>query len=147
MAIQLKRYIMNNKALLISLLISAVSVSACAEEQVQVVERGSSKLPEKHLIPPPNELNKGSKHVQQWHKGTLQFINLEGGFYGFIGDKGERLLPLNLDVKYRQHGAVLNIYGFVDNDIMTIQQWGKPFRVLKVEVIEEGAKQPPANDI
>lgn len=138
---------MNKQVLLITFMLSSLSLVACAEEQVNVVKSDSSTLPEKHQIPPPSALDKGSKKVQKWHTGKLQFINLEGGFYGFIGDNGERLLPLGLDKKYRQHGAEIKILGYIDKDIMTIQQWGQPFKVLKVEMIKEGTKVPPSDNI
>lgn len=127
-------------------IVSTVLVtSACAQEEPlsEMSTKGSNTkeaLPMKHHTPPPpSELSKAP--VQGvWYVGTLKFYNLEGGFFGFIGDNGERFLPLNLDKKYQQNGARLKILGKIDKDIMTIQQWGQPFRVEQVEIIKAGNK-------
>ena len=36
--------------------------------------------------------------------GIIKYINLEGGFYGIIGDDGENYDPLNLPDNYRIDG-------------------------------------------
>jgi hypothetical protein len=94
----------------------------------------------KHNTPPPNELSKGELPVGQWYTGTLKFYNMEGGFFGFHGDNGERFLPLNLDKRFHQHDAKIKLFGYADNNIMTIQMWGTPFKVQKVELIKAGEK-------
>ncbi|WNC69022.1 hypothetical protein RI845_02445 [Thalassotalea nanhaiensis] len=138
------------KNLLTTLMIVSTTLitSACANESLSETSTTASNtekaLPMKHHTPPPtSELSKAP--IQgQWYVGTLKFYNLEGGFFGFTGDNGERFLPLNLDKKYQQNGAKIKIFGKVDNDIMTIQQWGKPFRVEQVEIIKAG-KQSTVN--
>ncbi|KGJ93457.1 hypothetical protein [Thalassotalea sp. ND16A] len=94
----------------------------------------------KDNTPPPNELSKGELPIGQWYTGTLKYYNLEGGFFGFHGDNGERLLPLNLEKRFQQHGAKIKLFGYVDKNIMTIQMWGTPFKVQKVELIKAGEK-------
>ncbi|WNC71868.1 hypothetical protein RGQ13_17360 [Thalassotalea psychrophila] len=132
---------MRKRNYLCTAMLVSLSLVACANDQPQ--EKPTTKkeaLPMKHHTPPPpSELSKAPMQGQ-WYVGTLKFYNLEGGFFGFIGDNGERFLPLNLDKKYQQNGAIIKIFGKVDNDIMTIQQWGQPFRVEQVEVIKAGKK-------
>ena len=106
------------------------------EENTKTSEKET--LPAKNYTPPPNEASKGMKKNAQWYTGTLKFYNLEGGFYGFTGENGELLLPLNLGNEFKQNGAKIKLYGYIDNDIMTIQMWGSAFHVLEAELLEKG---------
>ena len=140
---------MRNVFITASLLSVTFMASGCqqqsdnAEQTTAAVSTTNVKLA-KNNTPPPEELSKKDVEMGQWYTGTLKYYNLEGGFFGFVGDNGERFLPLNLDKKYQQNGAKVRILGKENNDIMTIQQWGTPFTVQKVEIIEAGAK--PALD-
>ena len=61
-----------------------------------------------------------------WQRGRVQFLNLEGGFYGIITDSA-------------QNGAIVRIKGKVKN-VLTIQQWGTPFTITEIELITPGNK-------
>ncbi|WP_286264281.1 hypothetical protein [Thalassotalea atypica] len=73
-----------------------------------------------------------------WRKGEVRFFNLEGGFYGLIADNGDKLLPMNLNKKYKQHGAIIQFQGHYIKDMMTIQQWGQVYKITKVQLIKAG---------
>ena len=64
--------------------------------------------------------------------GTITYIDLEGGFYGFIASDGAQYLPLDLPDEYKQDGLVVDITGVIDTDVMTIQMWGQPLRILSI---------------
>ncbi|MDN7011724.1 DUF333 domain-containing protein [Methanoculleus sp. FWC-SCC3] len=64
--------------------------------------------------------------------GTVTYVDLEGGFYGIVGDDGERYLPLDLDERYQVDGMRLTFAGEVSRDTMTIQQWGTPVEIFAV---------------
>lgn len=64
--------------------------------------------------------------------GTVTYIDLEGGFYGIIADKGGRYLPLNLNESYRVDGMRLTFVGEVKRDTATIQQWGTPLEIIDI---------------
>lgn len=88
------------------------------------------------------ELEKPSALEANWQIGTVQFLNLEGGFYGIVTKDGKKLLPLNLQKNYQQVGAVIKFTGKAEPELRTIQQWGTPFRIKDVEIITAGRKQP-----
>lgn len=71
-------------------------------------------------------------------QGTVRFMNLEGGFYGIITKDGRRLLPMNLKKELRQDGAVIEFSGDIVKDVMTIQQWGTPFKIEGIKFIKPG---------
>jgi uncharacterized protein YceK len=74
-----------------------------------------------------------------WQRGRVQLLNLEGGFYGIITDSGRKLLPMNMAKEFAQNGAIVRVKGKV-KDIMTIQQWGTPFTITDIELINPGNK-------
>ncbi len=78
------------------------------------------------------------KMHQSWQQFTVKYINLEGGFFGLVSEKGAKLLPMNLPKQYRVNGTILRIKGEPIKNIMTIQQWGQPFKVIDVELIKMG---------
>ena len=78
------------------------------------------------------------------YKGTIHYMNLEGGFFGIVTDKGEKLLPFGLEKKYFVEGTVIMFSGNHEKGMMTIQQWGTPFRIDQVQLISLGKnKQNP----
>jgi len=96
----------------------------------------------------PNENVKpimdSNKQETQWRTGTIKFMEFEGGFFGIVTDKGEKLLPMNLAKKFHQVDAKVKIQGKLVTDMMTIQQWGTPFKITKIELIKAG--KPRGND-
>ncbi len=69
---------------------------------------------------------------------TVKYLSLEGGFYGLITSDGMNLLPLNLAKSYQVVGTVLKVEGYIINDMATIQQWGKPFKITTVKLLKKG---------
>ncbi len=78
-----------------------------------------------------------------WLHATVSYQRMEGGFYGLITHDGKKLFPLNLATEYRQAGAVIRFKGHVEEGVMTIQQWGKPFKISDLQLIKEGRKKVP----
>jgi len=94
-------------------------------------------------------LNKPEKKTvpnQSRYKGTIRFLNLEGGFYGIVTQEGQKLLPVNLPKEYRQAGALVEISGVFLKETVTIQQWGSPFRIDEIKLIKAG-KKPNTHEI
>jgi hypothetical protein len=64
--------------------------------------------------------------------GTVQYIDLEGGFYGIVGDDGTRYLPLNLPEEFSEDGLAVEFTGYIREDVATIQQWGTPLEITEI---------------
>lgn len=80
-----------------------------------------------------------------WQQAKVTYLNFEGGFYGLITHNGDKYLPMNLDKAFKQDGAIVNIKGKVEN-IMTTQQWGKPFKISDIQLVKAGRVKVPAKD-
>ena len=68
--------------------------------------------------------------------GTVRYIDLEGGFYGIIGDDGKKYLPIDLDQQYKTDGLKVRFRFKARRDVMTITMWGIPVEVLVIDKIE-----------
>ncbi len=67
---------------------------------------------------------------------TVKYMKMEGGFYGLLTKEGQRWLPMNLKNEFKKNGAVVKVVGHELKDIMTIQQWGKPFSITDIKLIK-----------
>lgn len=64
--------------------------------------------------------------------GTVNYIDLEGGFYGIVADDGARYLPQNLPAEFAQDGLGVTFTAKVLEDVATIQQWGTPIEIIEI---------------
>lgn len=65
--------------------------------------------------------------------GTVTFVELEGGFYGIVGDDGENYLPFNLAPEYQVDGLRIAFEYEPVKDTGTIQMWGAPVNLTFIE--------------
>jgi len=64
--------------------------------------------------------------------GIATYVDLEGGFFGFVADDGTKYLPVNLPPgPGLQEGQRVEVTA-VPVDVSTIQMWGTPIRVLQL---------------
>ena len=69
--------------------------------------------------------------------GTVQYIDLEGGFYGIVADDGTQYLPLNLPAEFSEDGLAIEFTGYLREDIATIQQWGTPLEITHINLNDD----------
>lgn len=65
--------------------------------------------------------------------GTIAYQDLEGGFYGIVGDDGNKYLPLNLDAPYRQNGLRIAFEYEEAGGVATVHMWGIPVNITFIE--------------
>jgi heat shock protein HslJ len=65
--------------------------------------------------------------------GTIQYIDLEGGFYGIIGDDQEHYDPINLPEVYKQDNLRVEFKARVSPSQYSIHQWGKLIYILEIK--------------
>ena len=75
-------------------------------------------------LPPPEDIVSGV--------GTVQYVELEGGFYGLVADDSTRYNPQNLAEEYRQDGLRVRFRAVTKDDVMTTQMWGRPIEILDI---------------
>ncbi|NIQ04784.1 MAG: hypothetical protein GWO20_03335 [Candidatus Korarchaeota archaeon] len=63
--------------------------------------------------------------------GTVQYIHLEGGFYGIITDNGTPYLPLNLPPPYKIDGLRI-WFKAKPKPVFTYYMWGRPIEITGI---------------
>ena len=61
-------------------------------------------------------------------KGTLKFIDLEGGFWGIVTPQGN-YAPLELPEQLKKNGQALSCT-VEEVDVMTAHNWGIPCKII-----------------
>lgn len=80
-----------------------------------------------------------------WISVKVIFLEFEGGFYGLVTNEGEKLLPINLGPEYKVANTKLIIQGKKIEGMMTIQQWGTPFKIAQIELVSKGENKNKAS--
>ncbi len=120
-----------------TILASALFVMACdasSDSDEKELSENKSKLTEMKITKSDVKKTDVQKEELMWKTGTVHYFDFEGGFVGIVTDKGEKLLPMGLKAEYRQVGAILKIKGKLVTDMMTIQQWGTPFKITNIKL-------------
>ncbi len=65
--------------------------------------------------------------------GTVQYQNLEGGFFGIVADDGARYDPVNLPEELRQDGLRVRFRGRLLKEGVSIHMWGAMVELERTE--------------
>jgi hypothetical protein len=76
-------------------------------------------------------------------RGTIQFVDLEGGFYGIVSDDGKRYQPINIEQEYHLNGLRVYFEGEILEDTVSIYMWGRPLSLVKIRrLVDLGVPSP-----
>lgn len=65
--------------------------------------------------------------------GTVQYVDLEGGFYGIVAEDGTRYDPVDLNEEFREDGLRVRFRAERQEDVVSIRMWGEAIRILAIE--------------
>ncbi len=88
---------------------------------------------------------KVEKHMEL--TGTIVYQNLEGGFYSFISDHGDKYMPFGLASEHKQNGLIVKLIVRKVEDTVSYQQFGEHVEVLNVEVLSSKGVVPKNKDL
>ncbi|MEN6611621.1 MAG: hypothetical protein ABFC24_12330 [Methanoregulaceae archaeon] len=74
--------------------------------------------------------------------GTIRYISIEGGFYGFYPDSGGHYDPNNLPENFRVDGMRVMIEAITHDDQMTYHMWGIPLEITRIEDYSDPVVSP-----
>jgi len=69
--------------------------------------------------------------------GTIRFLDVEGGFYGILGDSGERYLPLTMPDEFQKDGLRVRFTVKPRSDVATVFQWGTVVEIVEISVLKQ----------
>jgi hypothetical protein len=64
-------------------------------------------------------------------KGTVVFQKLGTGFWGILGEDGQKWQPVNMPDSLKQEGRKVEVEAEEAKGAMTVFMWGKSVRILK----------------
>lgn len=64
--------------------------------------------------------------------GTIQYLDLEGGFYGIVADGGARYDPGTLDEEFQQDGLRVRFEVKIRTGVVSLRMWGVPVTILAI---------------
>lgn len=70
-----------------------------------------------------------------WESGVVVYVELEGGFYGIVSDRGERYFPIDLGSSYKVDGMRVK-FKYERVNIMTTAMWGVPIKVIEIAEVK-----------
>ncbi|MDG6244099.1 MAG: protease inhibitor I42 family protein [Methanolobus sp.] len=70
-------------------------------------------------------------------RGTVKYIELEGGFYGIITADEARYDPINLAENLRSDGMEVEFVAYPRNDIMGFHMWGQIIEIRTIDKISD----------
>ena len=77
---------------------------------------------------------KAINHVA--NRGTIVYLDLEGGFYGITADDGTNYDPINLPDAFKTEGMRVTFIGFVRKDMASTHMWGQILEISKIEELK-----------
>ena len=65
-------------------------------------------------------------------EGTIQFKNIEGGFWAMIDSQHKKWRFVNLPTEYQREGLFTQLQVQIVEEAASFIMWGKPVQVVKV---------------
>ena len=67
--------------------------------------------------------------------GTVNYIDLEGGFYGITDEEGNKYDPVNLPEEYKEDGTRVRFSAKKLENYTSIHMWGKIIEITNIDKI------------
>lgn len=127
---------------------SVLTLVACSEEEankdVTMVDKEkqmdtkAESMPKELVAEPVTQAEAIEENVkgEVSMKGSIIYKDLEGGFYAFIAENGDRYTLHGLDETYQKNGLVVEVEGTPKPDMMTFTQFGTVLQVSSVKVLD-----------
>ena len=68
--------------------------------------------------------------------GTVKYVDLEGGFYGIVGDDGTYYDPINLEKEFKLDGLRIYYKAKIYEDVFNAHMWGTPIEIIEIESLK-----------
>lgn len=66
-------------------------------------------------------------------KGKAHFQNIGMGFWGIIGEDGQKWRPINMPEQLKKEGKSTQVVGQRIEEDFSIEMWGAPIRIVRFE--------------
>ncbi|WP_394220800.1 ribose-phosphate pyrophosphokinase [Alteromonas gracilis] len=137
-----------NRLKLALMFTSALTLIACSSEEenkdVTMVDKENKthtkteSMPKELVAEPVTQAEavEGNAKGEVNMKGSIIYKDLEGGFYAFIAENGDRYTLHGLDETYQKNGLIVEVKGTPKPDMITFTQFGTVLMVSEVKVLD-----------
>jgi outer membrane murein-binding lipoprotein Lpp len=140
-----------SKLSITSILLLSASLSGCSTEQAdkdESMDFSASQLSDINAtndLKLSNDMQKTSQDTSELLvlEGQILFQQLEGGFFGFIDESGNKYTPIGMDKADLRHGLVIQLTGKLLPDMITTTQFGQVIKVESIMILDESKAQKP----
>ena len=66
--------------------------------------------------------------------GTINYQQLEGGFWGIISKEGEKYDPVNLPADFKREGLRVRVVALLKKDVVSTRMWGIIIEIKEIVV-------------
>jgi len=70
--------------------------------------------------------------------GTMKYINVNGWFYGIVGDDGKEYEVLNLDPAFQEDDLRVHFDAKIAENANSVHMWGTVVELIDIEKIKGG---------
>lgn len=68
--------------------------------------------------------------------GTVKYIDVEGGFFGIIGDSGKNYDPINLSEEFQKDNLRVSFDAKISEDMVSTHMWGTLIEIIRIEKLD-----------
>lgn len=138
----------NNRLKLALIFTSALTLIACSSEEEnkdvtmankeKQIHSETESMPKELVAEPVTQAEAVEDNAkgEVTMKGSIIYKDLEGGFYAFIAENGDRYTLHGLDETYQKNGLIVEVKGTPKPDMMTFTQFGTVLQVTSVKVLD-----------
>lgn len=138
----------NNRLKLALIFTSALTLIACSSEEEnkdvtmankeKQIHSETESMPKELVAEPVTQAEAVEDNAkgEVTMKGSIIYKDLEGGFYAFIAENGDRYTLHGLDETYQKSGLIVEVKGTPKPDMMTFTQFGTVLQVTSVKVLD-----------
>lgn len=130
------------------LLIATCSMFSCthASQNAPLVVTQTEALPQvKDEQASVEQMLKKQEAMMQL-TGTVNYMDFEGGFYGFVAKDGKKYTLSKLPKEFRKHGLVIEITAEPMEAMATTTQFGSLLKVHSLKMIDDSQVKPIRQD-
>lgn len=68
-------------------------------------------------------------------KGKVVYLELEGGIWGIVDEKGGDWLPINMPFELMKDGLTVEVEAIKSPDFLSGAMWGTPIEISKFQIL------------
>jgi len=68
-------------------------------------------------------------------KGKVVYLELEGGIWGIVDNKGGDWLPINMPFELMKDGLIVEVEAVTSSSFLSGAMWGKPIEISKFQIL------------